>query len=82
MTNERPNGYNVGWEIVGDSYISTAAVVTSSPYMGYYFIYETIIWDWNGEIRGDIKQQITHKNKAKAMKVHGYIVNNMKMNEK
>lgn len=81
MTNERPNGYNIGWDVAGDSCITTAAVVTSSPYMGYYFIYETIIWDWNGETRENIKEQIIHKNEFEAKKVHDYIVSNMKSNE-
>lgn len=78
MIGERPEGYNIGWDIVNDRCISTAAISSSAPTIGYFMMYETIIWGWNGKERTNIIHQIHHIHGRIAEKVHGYIVNNMK----
>lgn len=75
---DRPQGYNIGNEIIGDKYVSTAAVSASCAAMGYYIQFETIIWEWNGTRRTLIHHQVIHNNGKQAGKVHGYIVGNMK----
>lgn len=75
---KRPEGYNIKNEIIGDVFISTQAVVTSSPYVGYYYIFETLIFNWDGKKSTSIKHQINHSNEKVANKVHDYIVKNIK----
>ncbi|ALX50434.1 hypothetical protein [Lentibacillus amyloliquefaciens] len=78
MFDVMPKGYNIGWEVVSDKCITTGAVPSSHPLGGYRLQYETLIWEWLGEERGQILEQIVHWNHKEAEKVHGYIVGNLK----
>lgn len=78
MSEEIIEGYSIDVGIQGENCITTAAICTSSPYVGYYLIFETIIWGWDGEKRTNMKAQISHKNEKEAKKVHGYIMENFK----
>lgn len=78
MEEEIPQGYNVGWEVVGDRAVTTAAVPRSSMYGGYRLDFETIIWYWDGQKRGRIVHMIHHRGEKTAKKVHGQIVDSLK----
>lgn len=72
-----PTGYNIGWHAQGNRCVTTGAIPRSNPF-GWRLIFETLIWEWDGKERGNIVNQIHHCSKNEAIKVHGYIVNNLK----
>ena len=76
MIEDIPKGYNIGWTVVDDRCVTTASVARSSP-VGYHLQFETFIWFWDGEKRTSIIDQIIHRSKNEAEKVHGYIVSNL-----
>jgi hypothetical protein len=78
MLDDIPQGYNIGWDVIGDRCVTTGAVPSSHPFGGYYLKFETIIWHWNEKERGNIIHMINHKSKKEAIKVHNHIVNNLK----
>lgn len=78
LDDEIPQGYNIGWDAIGDRCVTTGAVPSSHPFGGYYLKFETIIWYWNGNERENIIHMITHKNRKEAEKIHDQIVNNFK----
>lgn len=78
---EMPNGYNIGWDVVGDKCVTTGAIPSSNPFGGYYLRYETLIWNWDGIDRTNIVEQITHHNEQEAKKVHEYITDNLRRKE-
>lgn len=78
MIDEMPQGYNIGWNVVGDRCVTTGAIPASKPFGGYCLGFETIIWFWDGNERQNIIHQIPHRNEKEAKKVHRYITNNLK----
>lgn len=75
-------GYNIATDVVGNRYVSTAMHPTFIAALGANVkTYETFIWEWNGESRGRWLHEIHHENENTALKVHGYIVSNLRKRE-
>lgn len=86
MNEEIPQGYNIGWDIVGDRCVTTGACPALKPFGGWYLRFETFIWHYDEDSeetdkRGRILDQIFHRSEKEAKKVHGYIVKNLKAKE-
>jgi len=78
MLDGMSQGYNIGWEAVGNRCVSTGAVPSSLLYGGWKLKFETIIWRWDGSERMGMLDRFGHFNEKEAAKVHNYIVNNLK----
>jgi hypothetical protein len=74
------NSYNIGWEVVENRCVSTAMIPTTLSFGLELETFETLIWEWDEmeNRRRGILHQIHHASKEEAIKVHNYIVNNLK----
>ena len=81
MLNGMSQGYNIGFEAVGNRCVSTGAVPSSLLYGGWELKFETIIWRWDGSERMGMLDKFGHCSEKEATKVHNYIVNNLKRKE-
>ena len=78
MFDDMPQGYNIGWEAVGNRCVSTGAVPSSLLYGGWELKFETIIWGWDGLETMEILDKFGHYSEREAKKIHNHIVNNLK----
>lgn len=71
-------GYSIGSMLIKDRYVSTIVSPRPLPFSSEMMeTFETIIFEWDGERVGRIIDQIHHRSKKEAEKVHDYIIRNL-----
>ena len=78
MIEEITRGYNIGWDIVNERKVTTAAIPRSYVFGGYRLAFETIIWEFDGKEFGRIIHMINHRSEKTAEKIHSQIVQSLK----